>query len=81
MSSAMRLVFTLTGKVMQDSNTDRMTHTVFDLVEYASHMMTLHPGDLILTGTPAAFRELIERKLPMKDVPAVQPVFRLQLAR
>jgi 2-keto-4-pentenoate hydratase/2-oxohepta-3-ene-1,7-dioic acid hydratase in catechol pathway len=45
--------FTLTGKVMQDSNTDRMTHTVFDLVEYASHMMTLHPGDLISTGSPA----------------------------
>ena len=45
--------FTLTGKVMQDSNTDRMTHTVFELVEYASHMMTLHPGDLISTGSPA----------------------------
>ena len=45
--------FLLSGKVMQDSNTDRMTHTVFDLVEYASHMMTLHPGDLISTGSPA----------------------------
>jgi 2-keto-4-pentenoate hydratase/2-oxohepta-3-ene-1,7-dioic acid hydratase in catechol pathway len=45
--------FTLNGTVMQDSNTDRMTHTVFDLVEYASHMMTLHPGDLISTGSPA----------------------------
>lgn len=47
------ITFTLSGKVMQDSNTDRMTHTVFDLVEYASHMMTLHPGDLISTGSPA----------------------------
>ncbi len=27
--------FSLSGKVMQDSNTDRMTHTVFELVEYA----------------------------------------------
>ena len=45
--------FTLSGKVMQDSNTDRMTHNVFELVEYASHMMTLHPGDLISTGSPA----------------------------
>ena len=34
-------------------NTDRMTHTVFDLVEYASNMMTLYPGDLISTGSPA----------------------------
>lgn len=45
--------FLLSGKVMQDSNTDRMTHTVYELVEYASHMMTLHPGDLISTGSPA----------------------------
>ena len=45
--------FLLSGKTMQDSNTDRMTHTVFELVEYASHMMTLHPGDLISTGSPA----------------------------
>ncbi len=45
--------FTLNDTVMQDSNTDRMTHTVYELVEYASNMMTLHPGDLISTGSPA----------------------------
>jgi 2-keto-4-pentenoate hydratase/2-oxohepta-3-ene-1,7-dioic acid hydratase in catechol pathway len=27
--------FSLSGKVMQDSSTDRMTHTVYELVEYA----------------------------------------------
>ena len=45
--------FSLSGKVMQDSNTDRMTHTVYELVEYASHLMTLRPGDLISSGSPA----------------------------
>jgi len=45
--------FLLSGKTMQDSNTDRMTHNVYELVEYASHMMTLHSGDLISTGSPA----------------------------
>jgi 2-keto-4-pentenoate hydratase/2-oxohepta-3-ene-1,7-dioic acid hydratase in catechol pathway len=45
--------FSLSGKVMQDSNTDRMTHTVYELVEFASHMMTLRPGDLISSGSPA----------------------------
>jgi 2-keto-4-pentenoate hydratase/2-oxohepta-3-ene-1,7-dioic acid hydratase in catechol pathway len=45
--------FTLNDTVMQDSNTDRMTHNVYELVEYASHMMTLYPGDLISTGSPA----------------------------
>jgi 2,4-diketo-3-deoxy-L-fuconate hydrolase len=45
--------FSLSGKVMQDSNTDRMTHDVYELVEYASHLMTLKPGDMISTGSPA----------------------------
>jgi len=45
--------FSLSGKVMQDSNTDRMTHTVYELVEYASHLMTLKPGDMISSGSPA----------------------------
>jgi 2-keto-4-pentenoate hydratase/2-oxohepta-3-ene-1,7-dioic acid hydratase in catechol pathway len=45
--------FTLSGKVMQDSNTDRMTHRVDELVSYASHIITLQPGDVITTGSPA----------------------------
>ena len=45
--------FSLSVKLMQDSNTDRMTHTVYELVEYASHLMTLRPGDLISSGSPA----------------------------
>jgi 2,4-diketo-3-deoxy-L-fuconate hydrolase len=47
------ITFSLSGKVMQDSNTDRMTHTVNELVEYASHLMTLRPGDMISSGSPA----------------------------
>jgi 2-keto-4-pentenoate hydratase/2-oxohepta-3-ene-1,7-dioic acid hydratase in catechol pathway len=47
------ITFTLNDTVMQDSNTDRMTHTVFELVEYASHILTLKPGDLVSTGSPA----------------------------
>ncbi len=47
------IVFSLNGKIMQDSNTDRMTHTVFELVEFASHIMTLQPGDMISSGSPA----------------------------
>jgi 2-keto-4-pentenoate hydratase/2-oxohepta-3-ene-1,7-dioic acid hydratase in catechol pathway len=45
--------FTLNGKVMQDSNTDRMTHDVNELVHYASNILTLLPGDLISSGSPA----------------------------
>ncbi len=47
------LKYTLNGQVMQDSNTDRMTHTVYEMVSYASHILTLRPGDVISMGSPA----------------------------
>jgi 2-keto-4-pentenoate hydratase/2-oxohepta-3-ene-1,7-dioic acid hydratase in catechol pathway len=47
------ITFTLSGKVMQDSNTERMTHDVFEMVSYVSHIMTLKPGDIVSTGSPA----------------------------
>jgi 2-keto-4-pentenoate hydratase/2-oxohepta-3-ene-1,7-dioic acid hydratase in catechol pathway len=49
----LRILFTLSGKSMQDSNTDRMTHTVDELLAYASNILTLRPGDVISTGSPA----------------------------
>ena len=45
--------FTLNGKVMQDSSTARMTHNVYEMVSYVSHIMTLKPGDIVSTGSPA----------------------------
>lgn len=47
------ITFTLSGKVMQESNTERMTHNVYEMVSYVSHIMTLKPGDIISTGSPA----------------------------
>jgi 2-keto-4-pentenoate hydratase/2-oxohepta-3-ene-1,7-dioic acid hydratase in catechol pathway len=38
---------------MQDSNTERMTHNVFEMLSYASNIMTLRPGDVISMGSPA----------------------------
>ncbi len=45
--------FILNGKVMQDSNTDRMTHNVYEMVSFASSVITLKPGDLVSMGSPA----------------------------
>ena len=47
---AMRL--DLNGKRMQTGNTATMIFTVAEIIEHLSHMMTLHPGDVISTGTP-----------------------------
>ena len=41
------------GQVMQDSRTDQLVFPVPQLLEYISHSMTLLPGDIIATGTPA----------------------------
>ena len=40
------------GKRMQDGSTKTMIFGVKHLVSYVSHFMTLHPGDIIATGTP-----------------------------
>ena len=45
--------FTLNGTVMQEASTALMIHNVYEQVTYASNIMTLRPGDIIATGTPA----------------------------
>ncbi|HKO62075.1 MAG TPA: fumarylacetoacetate hydrolase family protein [Pyrinomonadaceae bacterium] len=41
------------GVVKQNGNTSDMAFPVPFLIRYISHIMTLNPGDLIATGTPA----------------------------
>ncbi|WAL64329.1 fumarylacetoacetate hydrolase family protein [Amycolatopsis cynarae] len=42
----------LDGVVKQDSRTSLLVHKIPELVEFVSGVMTLLPGDVILTGTP-----------------------------
>ena len=44
---------TLNGESRQDARTSHMIHSVPALISYISAAMTLLPGDVILTGTPA----------------------------
>ena len=41
------------GRVRQQANTSQMIYSVADIVSFLSHIMTLEPGDVIATGTPA----------------------------
>src|SRR5262249_34977810 len=43
----------LNGQTMQDSNTDQLIFGVAALIEFLSETITLEPGDVIATGTPA----------------------------
>jgi len=50
----------LDGEVKQDSRTSLLLHDIPKLIEWITSVMTLLPGDVILTGTPAGVG-------PMKD--------------
>ena len=49
----LRIRAIVNGEVLQDSTTANLIFGVDEIVSYASQTMTLEPGDLILTGTPA----------------------------
>ncbi|MDF1709559.1 MAG: fumarylacetoacetate hydrolase family protein [Paracoccaceae bacterium] len=46
------LTLDLNGKRVQTGNTATMIFTVAQIIAHLSEMMTLHPGDVIATGTP-----------------------------
>jgi len=48
-----RLWLTVNGKTMQDGNTSNLIFKIPFLISYLSQFMTLLPGDIISTGTPA----------------------------
>jgi 2-keto-4-pentenoate hydratase/2-oxohepta-3-ene-1,7-dioic acid hydratase in catechol pathway len=50
--SELRVRCLVNGLARQDGNTREMAASVFRLVEFISHIMTLFPGDVIATGTP-----------------------------
>ncbi len=51
--SELAITTTVNGKTKQDSRTSLLLHDVAELIAFASAVMTLLPGDVILTGTPA----------------------------
>ncbi|UQX89951.1 fumarylacetoacetate hydrolase family protein [Jatrophihabitans telluris] len=50
--SAVRVRALVNGQVRQDGTTADMVFDIATLVSFMSHVMTLVPGDVILTGTP-----------------------------
>jgi len=52
-AEGLRLTTRVNHEVVQDDNTRDLIFPVGVLIEYISQLMTLNPGDLIATGTPA----------------------------
>src|SRR5262245_12695380 len=57
---------TLNGELMQRSSTADLVHSVPALVAYLSKLMTLEPGDIVSTGTPAGVGSLRDPRVWLK---------------
>jgi 2-keto-4-pentenoate hydratase/2-oxohepta-3-ene-1,7-dioic acid hydratase in catechol pathway len=49
----LRIRALVNGEILQDSTTANLVFGIDEIISFASQTVTLEPGDLILTGTPA----------------------------
>jgi 2-keto-4-pentenoate hydratase/2-oxohepta-3-ene-1,7-dioic acid hydratase in catechol pathway len=55
------------GEALQDSSTAQMIFSVAEIIAYTSQIITLEPGDLIATGTPAGVGIFRDPKVLLQD--------------
>ncbi|MDC6690141.1 fumarylacetoacetate hydrolase family protein, partial [Leclercia adecarboxylata] len=69
---AMRMI--VNGETVQSANTGLMIHNIFAQIALLTTVMTLEPGDLIATGTPAGVGAALDppRFLKIGDVMRVE---------
>ncbi len=53
LKQGLRLQTRVNGETVQDATTDQMIYSVGETLSLVSHTLTLRPGDLLATGTPA----------------------------
>jgi 2,4-didehydro-3-deoxy-L-rhamnonate hydrolase len=70
--SDLRIQQRLNGEVLQDSRTSDLIFDVPTLVDYISRVITLEPGDLILTGTPEGVGVFRDPKISLKGGDVVE---------
>ena len=64
--SDLRIVQRLNGTALQDSRTSQLIFDVPTLIEYISAVLTLEPGDLVLTGTPSGVGVFHDPKISLQ---------------
>jgi 2-keto-4-pentenoate hydratase/2-oxohepta-3-ene-1,7-dioic acid hydratase in catechol pathway len=70
--SGLRVMQLLNGEVLQDGNTSDLIFDIPYLVAFCSTALTLEPGDLILTGTPAGVGYARDPKIALEDGDTVE---------
>jgi 2-keto-4-pentenoate hydratase/2-oxohepta-3-ene-1,7-dioic acid hydratase in catechol pathway len=72
--AALRVRCLVNGETKQDGNTREMAASVYRLVEFVSHVMTLFPGDVIATGTPPGVGPVRVGDVMTVDVEGIGPL-------
>ena len=70
--SDVRIVQRVNGDVLQDSRTSLLIFGVAELIAYVTAVVTVEPGDLILTGTPAGVGIFREPKVALQPGDVVE---------
>src|SRR5699024_4963746 len=65
--SGLDITLYVNGEERQHSNTENLVFSVQKLVEFLSNLMTLEPGDVIMTGTPGGVGVAMEPQGFLKD--------------
>jgi len=64
----------LNGQTKQDGSTDDMRFDTFELISFISQCMTLLPGDVIATGTPAGIGPMLKGDTIEIRIEGLQPL-------
>jgi 2-keto-4-pentenoate hydratase/2-oxohepta-3-ene-1,7-dioic acid hydratase in catechol pathway len=69
--SDLRVTASVNGELRQDGRTSQMLHDVATLIAFMSAVMTLLPGDVILTGTPAGVGPIVDGDTVTIDIEGI----------
>lgn len=69
-----RIWLEVNGQIRQDSNTDMLLFSVERMISDISKVMTLEPGDIIMTGTPPGVGPLLPGDRIRAGIDGMEPM-------
>jgi 2-keto-4-pentenoate hydratase/2-oxohepta-3-ene-1,7-dioic acid hydratase in catechol pathway len=69
--SDLRLTLRVNGEVKQDARTSQMIHDLPTQIAFMSEVMTLLPGDVILTGTPSGVGPIVNGDMVSVEIEGI----------
>jgi len=73
--SSVSITTTVNGEIRQNGTVKNMVFSVEFLVSFLSEIMTLYPGDLIITGSPAGVGPLVGGDVVEVAIPGIGTLF------